>query len=77
MSDFDTDDALQLDFSHSVEKREKLERLERAVDGIRQRFGSYAVQRASMLQDTDLSHFNPHDDHTIHPIGYFKEFKER
>ncbi len=77
VSDFDIDETVQFDLAHSVEKREKLERLEKAVDDVRRRFGSYAIQRASLLADTGLSHFNPHDDHTIHPIGYFKEFKER
>lgn len=66
---------LQFDLSGSVEKHEKLEKVERAVDDIRRRFGNYAVQRASMLAAADLSHFNPHDDHTIHPEGYFKEYK--
>ncbi|MDE6111066.1 MAG: DNA polymerase IV, partial [Eubacterium sp.] len=77
VSDFDMDEVVQFDLSHSVEKREKLERLEKAVDDVRRRFGSYSIQRASLLADTGLSRFNPHDDHTIHPIGYFKEFKER
>ena len=68
---------MQLDLAGTVEKREKLERIETAVDGIRRRFGSYAVQRASMLADTGLSRFDPHDDNTIHPIGYFKEYKAK
>lgn len=76
VSDFDLDEAVQFDLSGSVEKREKLEKLERAVDDIRKRFGNYSVQRASMLADIRLSRFNPHDDHTIHPIGYFKHYKE-
>lgn len=66
---------LQFDLSGSVEKHEKLEKVERAVDDIRAVLAIYAVQRASMLAAADLSHFNPHDDHTIHPEGYFKEYK--
>lgn len=76
VSDFNADEGVQYDLSGTVEKREKLERLEKAVDNIRQRFGSYAVQRASLLKDEKLSRFNPHDDHTIHPVGYFKNYKE-
>ncbi|MDE6385973.1 MAG: DNA polymerase IV [Eubacterium sp.] len=76
VSDFNIDEAVQFDLSGSVEKREKLEKLEKAVDDIRRRFGNYSVQRASLLADTKLSRFNPHDDHTIHPIGYFKDYKE-
>lgn len=74
VSDFG-EDLLQFDLNGTVEKHEKLERLERAVDDIRRRYGNFAVQRASMLADEGLSRFNPHDDHTIHPIGYFKEYK--
>lgn len=76
VSDFNVDEGVQYDLSGTVEKREKLERLEKAVDNIRQRFGNYAVQRASLLKDAKLSRFNPHDDHTIHPVGYFKNYKE-
>lgn len=75
VSDFNIDEGIQYDLSGSVEKREKLEKLERAVDDIRRRFGTYALQRASLLKDEGLSRFNPHDDHTIHPVGYFKEYK--
>lgn len=74
VSDFG-EDLLQFDLNGTVEKHEKLERLERAVDDIRRRYGNFAVQRASMLADEGLSGFNPHDDHTIHPVGYFKEYK--
>lgn len=76
VSDFNSDEGVQYDLSGTVEKREKLERLEKAVDNIRQRFGNYAVQRASLLKDEKLSRFNPHDDHNIHPLGYFKNYKE-
>ncbi len=74
VSDFG-EDILQFDLNGTVEKHEKLERLEHTVDDIRRRFGNYAVQRASLLADVGLSRFNPHDDHTIHPQGYFKEYK--
>ena len=70
------DEVLQFDLNKTVEKHEKLEKIECAVDEIRRRFGTFAVQRASMLADTALSGFNPHDDRTIHPVGFFKEYKE-
>lgn len=72
--DFGTE-YLQFDLSGSAQRHEKLERVERAVDDIRRRFGSYAIQRASLLAKTDLSRFDPHEDHIIHPVGYFKEYK--
>lgn len=74
VSDFNTDNGIQYDLSGSVEKREKLEALEKAVDNIRRRFGSYSVQRASLLKDKGLSRFNPKEEHTAHPIGYFKNY---
>ncbi len=60
----------QFDFEGNAEKREKLERLEKAVDVLKMRFGNYCVQRACQLERRDLSGFNPHDEHIIHPIGY-------
>ncbi len=69
------EDFMQFDFGKTVEQHEKQEKIEHAVDDIRRRFGCYAVQRASVLTDRGLSTFNPHDDHTIHPVGYFKEWK--
>lgn len=71
VSDFDIDFCEQYDFSHSVENREKQEKIETAVDSLRRRFGNYCIQRGSQLQKRDLSHFNPHDEHIIHPIGFY------
>lgn len=71
VSDFDIDFCEQYDFSHSVENREKQEKIETAVDSLRRRFGNYCIQRGSQLQKRDLSHFNPHDEHIIHQIGFY------
>lgn len=71
VTDFDFDACIQLDLDKTQEKREKQERLEQTVDVLKKRFGNYCIQRASLLGDTGLSRFNPHDDHTIHPIGFF------
>ena len=49
---------------------EKLEALDRAVDGLKHRFGIFSVQRATLLKDKTLTQFNPYEDHTIHPVGY-------
>lgn len=48
------------------------EALERAIDGIRQRFGAYSVQRCALLQDQKLTGFNPKDDNVIHPVSFFR-----
>lgn len=71
VTDFDQDFAEQFDFNGSIEKRDKLEIIEETVDTLKRRFGNYCIQRASQLCDTELSHFNPHDEHVIHPIGFF------
>lgn len=69
VSDFDFETCIQFDFEQTQEKREKLEKLESTVDVLKKRFGNYCIQRASLLNDTALSRFNPHDDHLIHPVG--------
>lgn len=68
VTDFEYDGSLQYDLSGSVEKREKLERLETAVDRLKDRYGNYCVQKATALYDENLSHFNPFEEHTIHPV---------
>lgn len=69
--DFDFEDCMQFDFYKSVEHRDKLEKIENTVDVLKKRFGNYCIQRASQLNNQELSHFNPYDEHIIHPIGYF------
>ena len=69
VTDFDFDTAAQFDLSGSVERREKLEKLELTVDRLKGRYGNYCIQKGIALCDTQLSHFNPFDDHTIHPVS--------
>ena len=52
-------------------KREKMERLDNAVDRLKARFGTFAIQPAVLLKDRKLSDFDPKNDHIIHPVGYF------
>lgn len=61
--DFNCDFGEQFDFGKTVEKREKLEAIETTVDNLKQRFGNYCIQRACQLKKSDLSGFNPHDEH--------------
>lgn len=63
---------LQLSMFEDTAKREKRERLERTMDDIRRRFGHYAIGRAITSSDKTLTNINPKDDHTIHPVGFFK-----
>ena len=52
--------SLQLDPEGTAEKRDKLERIERAMDGLKDRYGAAAVRRGTELIDPDLSGFRPH-----------------
>jgi DNA polymerase-4 len=61
---------LQLDLFD--DKKPEAEGLERTIDSLRRRFGHYSIQRCAMLLDRQLTGFNPKDDHTIHPVSYFK-----
>ena len=61
---------VQLDLFTNQEKREKLEKMDSAVDEIRRRFGYFSIQRASMYQDKVLSRLDA-GTHTIHPHSYF------
>lgn len=62
----------QISFDFSAEKQESLEKLESAIDGVRNRFGYYAVQRCVMYKDRNLSHCDAKSDHTIHPHGFLQ-----
>ena len=62
---------IQLGFFSNAEKREKLERLDKAVDVVRERYGYTSVQRARIYTDRGLGAINPKDDHTVHPGGIF------
>ena len=62
----------QLDFMGDDIKRRKMEILEQTVDGLKSRFGNFAVQRGLMLADKTLSGCNPYDDHNIHPVSFLR-----
>ena len=46
---------------------------EKAIEDIRRRFGYYAISSCLLIQDRNLSHFNPKGEHTIFPISYFRK----
>ena len=48
-----------------------MEKLDGTVDILKRRFGNHCIQRASLLKDPSLTGFNPKDENTIHPVGYF------
>ena len=48
------------------------ENLAHTIDSLRKRFGHNSILRASCLLDSSLTCFNPKEDHTIHPVSYFR-----
>lgn len=51
-------------------QRQKRERIEGVVDGIRSRFGYMSIQRAAIFADPQLAGIRP-KEHVVHPVGYF------
>ena len=71
-ADLVTDDFWeQIDLFCSMEKREKLMKMDGAMDELRRRFGYFCVQRGIMYQDKILSTLDAESTHTVHPHGYF------
>lgn len=62
---------VQYDMFGNWEKRDKAERLERAIDGLRHRFGHQVLQRGVVLLDRQYAAINPKEEHTIHPAQFY------
>lgn len=62
---------IQLDMLGSQERRDRLEKLDDALDGIRRRFGHTVIQRGVVLTDRSVAQISPKDDHTIHPVPFY------
>ena len=62
---------VQMSLYAEDQKRDKWERIDAAVDHLRQRYGYMSVRRALMDSDPLLGHINVKDGHTVHPVGYF------
>ena len=63
---------LQLSFLPEDARRQKHRMLEEAIDGIRDRYGHFAIQRAIMLADRPLGGINPQEEHVLTPDPYFQ-----
>lgn len=61
----------QLDLFTDVEQREKMKKMDEAVDVIRKRFGFCSIQRGLMYQDRKLSSVNAKEEHIVHPHSFF------
>ena len=62
---------LQLSLYEDAARRDRWERIDAAMDTLRQRYGYMTVRRALVQLDPLLAGINPKDDHAIHPVGYF------
>lgn len=60
----------QLSLFADEARRRRLEQAERAVDGIRSRFGYHAIGRALFLTDRSIGRLNPQQENTVHPVGF-------
>lgn len=65
----------QLDMTDSA-GREKREQLDKAVDGLRQRFGDRCIRRAILLEDPALTGISLYEAHTVHPTGFSGKLEE-
>lgn len=65
------DTCVQLSLYTDDAKRQKWERIDKAVDDVRKRYGYLSLQRALIYTDPLLGRINPKDDHMVHPVGFF------
>lgn len=61
----------QIQLFKSEKIREKNEKLDVAMQQIREKYGFYKVKRCCLEMDRTLTAFNPEKEHVIHPTGYF------
>lgn len=62
---------VQTDLFTDDTQRQKREKIDVAVDDLRNRFGFSCVKRGVVMQDLRFSDLNAKDHHTIHPYSYF------
>jgi DNA polymerase-4 len=63
----------QLTITEDGHKEILKEELERTINNLRARFGNKIIQRGIMYLDTELSKVDAKKNHTIYPVGVFKE----
>lgn len=66
------DTLVELSIFEDEKRNLAAENLARTIDDLRKRFGHDSILRASSLLDRNLTGFNPKEDHTIHPVSYFR-----
>lgn len=68
----DENATVQFDLFGEVKKNIRYERLEKTVDFLKERFGSDCLKKASQMTDLKLTDFDPYEEHTVHPEGWFR-----
>ena len=63
--------SVQLSLYDDDKRRDKWERIDAAVDCLRQRYGYMSIRRALLDTDPLLGRINVKDGHTVHPVGFF------
>ena len=64
-------EAVQLTMLCDEHSRERKMSLDRSLDALKRRFGTFCVRPATLMTDSRLSGFSPKEEHVIHPVGYF------
>ena len=67
----DGQNSVQLSLYDDDQRRDKWERIDDAVDTLRQRYGYMVIRRALLDTDPVLGRINVKDGHTVHPVGFF------
>lgn len=68
--------SMQISFFSDEEKHNRRRSLELAMDSLRSHYGYFSVCRASLLADTELTHFDPKSEHVLHPVGDFNAVRK-
>ena len=63
---------VQLDLEYDAERQAKKLRLERSIDGLRERFGYASVQRLTAHMDRAGAMLDAKGDNTVHPVSYMR-----
>ena len=72
-TDLSEDICDQVSLYEDVQRSRRWSELERTVDGIRNRYGRDMLVRGLLIAKPKLAAINPHEDHFVHPVGYFKD----
>jgi len=67
------DEPKQMDIFGVSEREIRRENLEKAIDGLRERFGHQVVRRGIVMFDRAFAGINPKEEQTIHPVGFLKD----